>query len=73
MLYKNSNIDFRLSFFKNLVPPSIVDDLSSSDVTVRELDSVILSCHATGTPPLTVRWKREDGKFININRTLSCQ
>ena len=53
------------------VPPSIDDSLSSSDVTVREQNSVTLTCNATGTPPLTVRWRREDGKLININKTLA--
>jgi len=53
------------------VPPSIDDALSSSDVTAREQSSVTLTCSATGTLPLTVRWRREDGKLININRTLA--
>ncbi len=52
-----------------VVPPSIDDTLSSSDVTVREQSSVTLTCSATGTAPLLVRWRREDGKLININRT----
>lgn len=38
-------------------------------MTVREQSSVTLTCSATGTAPLLVRWRREDGKLININRT----
>lgn len=54
-----------------VVPPSINDELSSSDVTAREHSAVTLRCNATGSPPLSVRWRREDGRLININRTLS--
>ena len=54
---------------KLAVPPSIDDSLSSSDVTVREHSTVTLTCNAAGTSPLTVRWRREDGNLISINRT----
>nr|CAH0103261.1 unnamed protein product [Daphnia galeata] len=60
-----------LCLFSFPMPPSIDDALSSSDVTAREQSSVTLTCSATGTLPLTVRWRREDGKLININRTLA--
>lgn len=61
----------RVGYITVVVPPSIDDALSSSDVTAREQSSVTLTCSATGTLPLTVRWRREDGKLININRTLA--
>ncbi|XP_046457264.1 neurotrimin-like isoform X1 [Daphnia pulex] len=61
----------RVGYISVVVPPSIDDGLSSSDVTAREQSSVTLTCSATGTLPLTVRWRREDGKLININRTLA--
>jgi len=44
-----------------LVPPQIIDHLSSSDVTVREGDSVRLTCNATGIPQAEVTWFRRSG------------
>lgn len=61
----------RIGHVTVVVPPSINDELSSSDVTAREHSAVTLRCNATGSPPLSVRWRREDRKLININRTLS--
>ncbi|PSN53843.1 Lachesin, partial [Blattella germanica] len=53
------------------VPPNIDDSLSSSDVIVREGANVTLTCHATGSPPPSVKWKRDDGSKITINKSLS--
>jgi len=61
----------RVGHITVVVPPNINDQLSSSDVTAREHSSVTLECNATGSPPLSVRWRREDGRLININRTLA--
>lgn len=52
------------------VPPNIDDALSSSDVIVREGSNVSLTCHASGSPPPSIKWKRDDGSKININKTL---
>ncbi|XP_026683177.1 neuronal growth regulator 1-like, partial [Diaphorina citri] len=52
-----------------VVPPNIDDSLSSSDVIVREGANVTLSCHATGSPPPVIKWKRDDIAKININKT----
>ncbi|XP_071442823.1 lachesin-like isoform X2 [Hetaerina americana] len=54
-----------------VVPPNIDDNLSSSDVIVREGANVTLSCHASGSPPPNVRWKRDDGNKIAINKSLT--
>ncbi|XP_021932587.1 protein CEPU-1-like [Zootermopsis nevadensis] len=54
-----------------VVPPNIDDSLSSSDVIVRETANVTLTCHATGSPPPIVKWKRDDGSKIAINKSLS--
>lgn len=53
------------------VPPNIDDALSSTDVIVREGANVTLTCIATGSPQPSVRWKRDDGNRININKTHS--
>ncbi|XP_049766338.1 lachesin-like [Schistocerca cancellata] len=49
-----------------LVPPDIVDDATSSDVTVREGDDATLVCRATGKPAPRVVWRREDGEPMLI-------
>lgn len=48
------------------VPPDIVDDSSTSDVTVNEGDNVTLTCTATGKPIPRIVWRREDGQKITI-------
>lgn len=53
------------------VPPNIDDSQSSSDVIVREGANVTLTCHATGSPPPSVKWKRDDGSKIAINKSLT--
>uniref|UniRef100_A0A8D9AQU8 Neurotrimin n=1 Tax=Cacopsylla melanoneura TaxID=428564 RepID=A0A8D9AQU8_9HEMI len=52
-----------------VVPPNIDDSLSSSDVIVREGANVTLSCHASGSPPPVIKWKRDDVAKINVNKT----
>ncbi|XP_014204982.1 lachesin-like [Copidosoma floridanum] len=54
-----------------VVPPNIDDSLSSSDVIVRENANVTLICKASGSPPPSIRWKRDDNNKISINRTYS--
>ncbi|BFY98117.1 hypothetical protein BsWGS_01157 [Bradybaena similaris] len=41
-----------------LVPAKIIDHLSTSDVTVREGETVTMVCNVTGTPQPTVSWYR---------------
>lgn len=53
------------------VPPNIDDSQSSSDAIVREGANVSLTCKATGSPTPNIRWKRDDGSKISINKTLS--
>lgn len=60
-----------LFFFPLIVPPSISDSLSSSDVIVREGANVSLTCHVDGYPKPDIKWKRDAGLQININKTLS--
>lgn len=53
------------------MPPSISDSLSSSDAIVREGANVSLTCHVDGYPKPEIKWKRDDGLQININKTLT--
>ncbi|KAH8281577.1 hypothetical protein KR054_001660 [Drosophila jambulina] len=57
-------------FVKVVVPPNIDDALTSSDVIVREGDNVTLRCKAKGSPEPSIKWKRDDGNKIVINKTL---
>ncbi|XP_076032494.1 lachesin-like [Oratosquilla oratoria] len=52
-----------------VVPPNIVDEESSGDITVQENENVTLVCRATGTPKPQVKWKREDHQKICINKS----
>ena len=53
------------------VPPDIVDEASTSDVTVNEGDNVTLTCVAKGKPAPRIVWRREDGQKIIVPRTSS--
>ena len=47
-----------------LVPPGIIDDLSSpSVVSVAENSNVTLICRAYGSPKPTIQWKRDGLKL----------
>ena len=47
-----------------LVPPTIVDSRTSSDIIVKEGSPVNMSCEATGSPKPQLRWRRADGEVI---------
>lgn len=53
------------------MPPNIDDSQSSSDAIIREGANVSLTCKATGSPTPSIRWKRDDGSKISINKSLS--
>ncbi|KAL0273385.1 UNVERIFIED_CONTAM: hypothetical protein PYX00_006063 [Menopon gallinae] len=48
------------------VPPDILSDETSPDLSVQEGDNATLLCRATGHPPPKVTWKREDGESIFV-------
>ncbi|XP_075972019.1 lachesin-like [Anticarsia gemmatalis] len=50
------------------VPPDIMDSDSSGEVIVREGDNVSLHCAASGTPPPTVLWRREDSAVFKVDK-----
>lgn len=51
-----------------LVPPDIIDDGTSSDVTVHEGDNVTLVCKARGHPVPKIVWRREDGENLVLRK-----
>ena len=51
-------------FLEVVVPPTIVDSGTSSDVVVRENTLVNLTCEAEGSPQPEIRWRRKDGEMI---------
>jgi len=53
-------------FYNLLVPPSIVDVDTSSDTSVDERQKLSLRCRASGYPPPTITWRREDTKDLNL-------
>ncbi|XP_045586284.1 lachesin [Procambarus clarkii] len=50
-----------------LRPPEIDDALSSGDVVATEGDRAVLKCVATGHPPPSVTWVREDSATIMVS------
>ncbi|KAF4532671.1 hypothetical protein B566_EDAN002906 [Ephemera danica] len=57
----------RVGYIQVVVPPSILDRETSSDMVVREGSNVSMTCKATGYPEPYVMWRREDGEDINYN------
>ncbi|XP_063244189.1 lachesin-like [Bacillus rossius redtenbacheri] len=57
----------RQGYLQVVVPPSIVDKETSTDMVVREASNVNLTCKAVGYPEPYVMWRREDGADINYN------
>ncbi|RWS28855.1 lachesin-like protein, partial [Leptotrombidium deliense] len=53
-------------FLDVLVPPSIVEHETSSDVIVDERNKLSLRCKASGYPAPNITWRREDGKELNL-------
>ncbi|KAG8192552.1 hypothetical protein JTE90_015187 [Oedothorax gibbosus] len=53
-------------FLDVMVPPSIVEDYTSTDTVVEERSKVSLRCGASGYPSPQVSWRRENSKDINL-------
>lgn len=52
------------------MPPNIDDSFTSSDVIAQEGDNVTLRCKANGSPQPALKWKRDDGSRMVINKSL---
>ncbi|XP_075149936.1 dpr-interacting protein kappa [Haematobia irritans] len=56
----------RKGYLQVVVPPMIVEGLTSHDVVAREGLNVTLTCKAKGYPEPYVMWRREDGEEMLI-------
>ncbi|VVC24361.1 Hypothetical protein CINCED_3A001101 [Cinara cedri] len=52
----------QISCLDVLVPPDIITDESSPDLTLMETENATLTCNATGNPEPRITWKRENGQ-----------
>ncbi|KAL0274756.1 UNVERIFIED_CONTAM: hypothetical protein PYX00_002806 [Menopon gallinae] len=57
----------QVGYLEVVVPPDILDYPTSTDMVVREGNNVTLQCAATGFPPPTIVWKREQGEPIPLS------
>lgn len=57
-----------LNIFLSAVPPDIVSDDTSGDVSVQELENATLTCKATGHPSPKITWRREDHEPILLKK-----
>ncbi|XP_055903261.1 neural cell adhesion molecule 1 [Eupeodes corollae] len=56
----------RKGYLQVVVPPLIVEGMTSNDMVVREGTNVTLMCKARGYPEPYVMWRREDGEEMSI-------
>ncbi|XP_024946078.1 neurotrimin isoform X2 [Cephus cinctus] len=54
----------QIGYLEVVVPPDILDYQTSTDMVVREGSNVTLRCTATGSPPPSITWRREDGQLM---------
>lgn len=63
----------RTSFYTDFyiaVPPDILNEDTSGDMSVSEGDNTTLVCKAAGHPPPRIIWRREDGHPILVRKNL---
>ncbi|GFX04948.1 ig-like domain-containing protein [Trichonephila clavipes] len=54
----------QIGYLDVVVPPDIIEELSSSDMFAREGTDVTLKCAARGRPEPKLSWRREDYKPV---------
>ncbi|XP_053611520.1 limbic system-associated membrane protein-like [Plodia interpunctella] len=65
------NMKYQIGCIDVYVPPDIVSDDTSADVSVQELENATLTCKATGHPPPKITWRREDHEPILLKKLQS--
>lgn len=51
------------------MPPDIINEGTSGDVTVSEGENATLSCRAQGHPIPRILWRRENGEHITLRKS----
>ncbi|CAM1311075.1 Uncharacterised protein g5600 [Pycnogonum litorale] len=57
----------QVGYLDVVVPPQIVDERTSQDITVRENNDATLMCHSTGYPAPRIKWRRQDEREFMYN------
>ncbi|XP_068917478.1 lachesin isoform X4 [Tenebrio molitor] len=59
----------QVGYLQVVVPPNIIDaESTQSTVAIRENQNISLTCKADGFPTPKIKWRREDGQGISVER-----